>query len=627
MAKTRYFTLNLTDCSTTYDVAAGFAGGTTQVIVITANDGFTFTGVTLPTPTFMNYDGYYSKPTVVVSDDGKTATYTFTEPDANITLTVAAVAGGGSTDTDITDKVTNKIENTTLQTATISGGDGGTGEIVLQTNTGYVFDPDTLPKVGYYNYDGDPVSTPATLSNDNKTATFTLSNVDTGETYALTGSVIAETPTGDYTITQILNYCTTDAPQYANRGDVLTITFTANDGYVFDPDSLPTVAYLNNDTGYTEVKKPTLASDNKTGTVTTGAIGGNVTIKATAVLPSAGVTIQTELKNCTGSIPATADAGVQLTFVLTANDGYTFDGTPAVSWYAEGIIISRPFTVSEDKLTATVTFTTPTDAEDNTITVYATATAVVPYSDKYGAINVYVVTNDNLTDFAKERYVKEVNSQTGEVIYNDLGDFVLKLHRVFAEIGTTKDAVIKAGRFTTAIDCQTPDNDVITTDFGTIDIPTPNNDITDLQNEIRLFLPFVGFVTLDTPTVNGKTIALQYETNIITGDAVARVTVDGVTTLLNGCKAIQDVLFRTYADKQVGQLDYNENVMQGLRPYVVIKYHDSHTVAPYNDNTRAIIGTFTGYCRFEDIAGLNADNMTRTEYNEIINLLNTGVYL
>src|SRR5574337_510999 len=100
--------------------------------------------------------------------------------------------------------------------------------------------------------------------------------------------------------------------------------------------------------------------------------------------------------------------------------------------------------------------------------------------------------------------------ETGTPIYEniDLGAYVNNIHRVYTNIDTSSTDVIRCGNYNTGVTCHQPSEDKITLDLGTAVVPAHNEDNTDYESEIKLFIPFAGFVNLNNDYA-GKTIALQ----------------------------------------------------------------------------------------------------------------------
>lgn len=82
---------------------------------------------------------------------------------------------------------------------------------------------------------------------------------------------------------------------------------------------------------------------------------------------------------------------------------------------------------------------------------------------------------------------------------------------------------------TTGVDCHYSDSQFVTLNMGSIDIKKYWDNCLDYDpyTRISLYLPYVGYVDLDTDEVMGRTIGVKYNVDIVTGCCLALVIVDG----------------------------------------------------------------------------------------------------
>ena len=425
-------------------------------------------------------------------------------------------------------------------------------------------------------------------------------------------------------IIQDLEKCTSDAPSTSKYGNVITITITADSGCVFETAPM-TDSYQNSRGSWIETTFT--LSNNNTLAVATIDVGSDIYITATAVSQVKGLSVEQSLTNCKSNIGATIEFNTEFSTIVTADSGCVFKEEPYYSWRdTKGSYHNVTLELSNNDTVAMCTFVSPSEQEyESGFNLYANAKVDVPYINKYGSINVYNVTNEELESFSKQRYF--VSSDGGVTKYDDLGQFIVKLHRVYCEIGDTTPALIQAAYQDTSVQSRTPLNDIVIVDFGSIQVPEPNNDIVDYDSEISLFLPFKGFVTLNTPELLGKHIRLIYIVNIVSGDCVANIEVDNIVVHSETLKLITEVFFRTYDTPSYFSVDYNVNALSGFIPYLVIKHYNSKMVQLYNNNERGCIGEFAGYHEFTNIVNIDALNATNEEIDLIINNLQKGIIL
>lgn len=341
------------------------------------------------------------------------------------------------------------------------------------------------------------------------------------------------------------------------------------------------------------------------------------------------ITVNYSLTNCkiVGEKPVKVKTGQSHTFNFEANQKAELTAIE-VSFQSSGSWVVKQGTISEDKQTGTITFDLTTGA--NHLTVYANADVVQPPTIKnYGAINVYIVTLENLDEFSKKRFFKETGEDsTGATIYSEvnLGDFVNRIKRIFAPVPVGGDDVLKCGNYNTDIDVKYPESDVMLLDFGNVELTGTNGNNEDYNAQIQIFIPCRGFVSIDSKYI-GKTINLSIKVNIITGDAVAFISCDGVTFQLESFSLSRDVIYRSGTDLNIvgGEL-WNEQILYGLEPYVLITENLTVNVPVNNTQENVTIRDVTGFAQFENV-NLNAANLLVDEYNHIINQLERGVYI
>lgn len=418
----------------------------------------------------------------------------------------------------------------------------------------------------------------------------------------------------------------------------LTVVLTCNNGYAFDGDIAGAGYDYNGD--YIRSRKISYNDDR---TVCTLIANGDFSDSSctftltgkTKRSSTANVGVNANLTNCTGTgYTEYVSNGAVLDITLTANDNCLFDtSTPVIVYDDEnGDAVQTQFTVSDDKKTATLKFTVPTADKigSKAITIYATANVQQAVTGGYGLINVYVTNDNELNEFAKTRFYKTSSDDgTGATVTPiDLGVYVNRLQRLYFNVPVKTTDVIKCGNYNTGISTHAPVNNKITHDFGTVEIPTVNNNTVDYQTVVQAFLPFVGFVNVPNDYV-GKTVQLTFDVDIITGTGVYKLTCDNVVFAVYDCKPCTDVIYRTgdYDLRTIGGDDFNNDVDKGITPHIYIKEYKSTGVTRNNDNRRVQIGTMTGYNTFDDVTTIATDDMLQAEQTQIYDKLRTGVYI
>ena len=426
--------------------------------------------------------------------------------------------------------------------------------------------------------------------------------------------------------------CTVDAPDTYTEGETLSITATPNDGYRFD--TAPTLQYRA--AGGQTVKLSFTVQDDGTATfsrVVKGLPDGvTLSVVASAVeITKKTYPIVTQTVNCTVSgVPAgnVYTEGETLNLVLTAKEGYYFDVPPQIKFIGQGSVAgNRDFTIDPaDDTRATFNGVMPTLKDGSSVTIYAVAAAKTVYTDKYGSINVYNVTIDELTQFAEERFINvEGESSVQEV---DLGDYVSKLFRLYCGIGDTTDSTLKVGNYNlTNINVQVPINDTFTVDCGTLTVNGKNGTANDFNGELQIMLPFIGFQSINIDKALNNPLHLYYKINLVTGESVAILEINSIPAYYWDCKACQEIQYLSHVQETFSDYEFKSKFLYGFVPFIVYKYNTDFNTSPVNsDAVREKVLNCVGYFEMTETTPFNAPNMNETERAKIIELLNSGVF-
>lgn len=385
----------------------------------------------------------------------------------------------------------------------------------------------------------------------------------------------------------------------------------------------PQITYTD-DYGSERTKDLNVSGNVATITVSIDSYTDDVTFSYKQVEPQT-IPVTYDLSNCSviGEKPDSVALNETLTVTVQATENTKLETLQIVYDNSYGEEETVDGEIDETGKTGVVSFT-PTSDDIAHIEVRATATTDEPTIKGYGAINVYNVTLENLNEFAKKRFFTATDGTNSLV---NLGDYVNRIKRVFVDIPTSGNDTLKCGNYDTKISVLSPKTDIVTVDFGNVTLTGENNNSHDYETRITLFVPFFGFVDVDSSYIN-KTINLTAKINIITGNGIIQLSCDGVPFHFENVTFSRDVIYRTANEslKLVGDDDFNELNLYGFEPYFII--NSTRTVdTPVNDTKESVtIGDVAGYAQFENV-DLNTANLLVDEYNEIISELETGVYL
>lgn len=466
-------------------------------------------------------------------------------------------------------------------------------------------------KASYQNWDGDWVSgTPFTVNGNVGTLTVYCSS---GDEIIITGEFLSGVK--ELQITN--NIANTAAKSVASETNyIVTVEGTAQGMF----NGTPTITYGG------ETYEMTVT--NQTATIIVPIATESVIINGEYLLGDF-IEVDYGLTNCeiVGEKPIKVKTGQSYTFNFKANANAELTNIQANFTDNSGDTVISNGTISEDKQTGTVTINLTSGATD--LTVYANADVVQPPTIKnYGAINVYVVTLENLDEFSKKRFFKPTGENNTGTTYSEvnLGEYVNRIKRIFAAVPVGGEDVLKCGNYNTGIKVKYPESDVILLDFGNVELTGTNGNSEDYNSTVQMFIPCCGVVSIDSKYI-GKTVNLSIKVNVITGDSVALISCDDVTFQIESFSLSRDVIYRLGTDLNiVGGEQWNEQILYGLEPYVLITENLTVNAPVNNTQENVTIGDVTGFAQFENV-NLNTVNLFVDEYNEIISELETGVYL
>lgn len=508
------------------------------------------------------------------------------------------------TEPTVTNNITDSTEQHTYQDDTLS--------ITVTASEGYTFQN---AKASYNTSAGTATETPLTV--EGNTATIQITDLDVNTPVAIPEPI---TPTVTNNI---------DGTEESHEWDGETLTITVKTpSYNRARLDKPQVHYTN--TGGEPITQDMQVQSTSTRVTATAVItdlGGDYSVTVTGTYIRT-LPLTKSLTNCTSKdpLPDYVDFDSLITVELDANPNTEFhtDGTTylSVTTRIGGLKTKTPFTISGDKRKATISYQLENSGDYSRVNIVGECFPVEVVGKQYGSINVYLVTLDNLKEFAAKRYFTD----GGENV--DLGEYINRIKRIYTDITPFSSDVIRCGNFNTGVSCHQPAQDKITLDFGTAVVPAHNEDNTDYESEIQIFLPFAGFVNLNTDYA-GKTIALQYVINVVTGNGVALLSCNGVVFQVEETEPSSEIIYLSPSTqvKTVGGDDWNEMLYYGLEPYIYCKWYESASNGRNTDRQTGILGDFLGFNVFDDVTPIHTAEMLADEQEMIYTALSEGVYI
>lgn len=319
--------------------------------------------------------------------------------------------------------------------------------------------------------------------------------------------------------------------------------------------------------------------------------------------------------------------------VATASGKTHFDAAnlPLAKWEPlTGGAEEHTFVLSNNGKTAKLTFTFPNDKEKVSDSTFTLLGGTVPDTEitGYGSINVYLVNTKTLDDFSKIRFTKKLN-ENYEYEYYDIGVYVNRLHKVYVDVPNVSPTSLKLANFDTSINTNSVDDSKVHVNFGNVLLPVVSGNSNDFNATIQCFIPFVGFVPVDSDFI-GKEINLSYDIDLITGYCAYNLSCCGITINNGTANCSSEIIYKTLANDEIstiGDLSDLNTVLMGLEPYVTVKYFEPLNVPVNNTTEHKRIGDVTGFAQFENVNLSTNNTMLVDEFNEIVSQLSNGVYL
>lgn len=148
-----------------------------------------------------------------------------------------------------------------------------------------------------------------------------------------------------------------------------------------------------------------------------------------------------------------------------------------------------------------------------------------------GFITLFNPTLVQLNNLSGYMWANLVSFETIRKLFADPMDAILGLNVVPVDIPSTTSREVKVGGISTGVTMDVADSQYVNVPCGTIQIQEYWGSALDYSpyTKIQLFLPYIGFVQLDTDDVMGRQISIMYRVDILTGSCLAQIHVYGGT--------------------------------------------------------------------------------------------------
>ena len=564
------------------------------------------------------HDKTFTVETVKGSTETITKTFSYSYS-ANITISGYATDYLGEQVT--LGNLVNNVPHSTLEqlftgdTYVDKGVTYGQFRFTIKANDGYKFVKDTLLNdiKGGFDYNDNLTVARQIVGNN-------MANLNIGWTF--TGQTVEKG-------TEIINNITGNCEEtHTIDGTNVSITVTGNSDYA---------KFVGVSVEYTDINgEPKTFVPDYSGNVINISLT-DVKLGTTVTLSGAYRLVCTTVNNMTGcNVTGLKPYYIEnetVNVIATANGKTHFDSQnlPVANWEPlTGGAEEHPFVLSNNGKTATLNFTFPNDKEKVSDSTFTLLGGTVPDTEVtgYGSINVYLVDTKTLDDFSKIRFTKKLN-ENYEYEYYDIGEYVNRLHKVYVDVPNVSPTSLKLANFDTSINTNSVDNSKIHVDFGNVLLPVNSDNGNDFNANIQCFIPFVGFVSVDSDFI-GKEINLSYDIDLITGYCAYNLSCDGITINNGTANCSSEIIYKTLANDDIstiGDLSDTNTVLMGLEPYITVKYFEPLNVPVNNTTEQKRIGDVTGFAQFENVNLSTNNTMLVDEFNEIVSQLANGVYL
>ena len=455
--------------------------------------------------------------------------------------------------------------------------------------------------------------------------TFSVTPAENDESLNIYADAVSESVSFIKTLS---NCSVSPAGNTLTIGVPVTVTITANSGYIFDAENLPVLYWLDSEQTRHEINLTKVSDYEYTTTFTPDET--DYYLDASAIAEPSSVPLEKNLTNCSLSPDVNSFIdGQSYNIVLTADAGYIFDVSPSFRYRnSEGNLITIQLTKVSDYVYKYDGLKINADkATKFFITAYASVESVT--SNKYGVLQIHKIDADTLKVFNDLRYY----SGSGSLSQIDLSKYISALKVIFADATSNANDNILVSDINTGINAPRIDDDYITLDLGNVLLAGMyHNTLDKMYSEIFLNLPFVDVYKLDSVYMN-ETINIKYRVNLISGDgaifiSIVRDSEEFLIDVINVNMSF-DLPYVYPIESDIKQLNTKIKAVNfNVTPTVTIKQRlkadpDNNIYQCYKIDTPA---NENGYFKIER---LDADTIPASASirNKIENLLKAGVYI
>lgn len=517
--------------------------------------------------------------------------------------------------------VNASLNNCSLSPVVSSVPKGSTSNFTITADNGFKFT--SMPSV--YTLAGSVTSAVQVTKVSDYEYTFSVTPAENDESLNIYADAVSESVSFIKTLS---NCSVSPAGNTLTIGIPVTVTITANSGYIFDAENVPVLYWLDSEQTRHEINLTKVSDYEYTATFTPDET--DYYLNANAIAEPSSVPLEKNLTNCSLSPDVNSLIDGQIyNIVLTADAGYIFDVSPSFRYKnSEGSLITIQLTKVSDYVYKYDGLKINADkATKFFITAYASVESVT--SNKYGVLQIHKIDADTLKAFNDLRYY----SGSGSLSQIDLSKYISALKVIFADATSNSSDNILVSDINTGINAPKIDDDYITLDLGNVLLAGMyHNTLDKMYSEIFLNLPFIDVYKLDSVYMN-ETINIKYRVNLISGDSAIFISIvrDSEEFLIDVINVNMsfDLPYVYPIESDIKQLNTKIKAVNfNVAPTITIKQRlkadpNNNIYQCYKIDTPA---NENGYFKIER---LDADTIPASASirNKIENLLKAGVYI
>lgn len=307
-----------------------------------------------------------------------------------------------------------------------------------------------------------------------------------------------------------------------------------------------------------------------------------------------------------------------------------------------------------------------------------TPPVVVPTGSASALWTVYNPTQAQLNSFGAWLWSSNFIDQVLKLFNNPMQS-IIGVHKIFASPSISGSNNITVGYLDSGVSANVVGAQYTTINCGSVSVREQFGNVFDYEDtQVRLYLPFIGIVQLDTADVMRGSVSVVYHVDVITGACLAEVKVtrdggggtlyqfsgdaavrypissgsymgvvsgvlgvvggiasgimSGGATLPMAAGAIAGGLSGAKTQVQhSGSFAGNAGAMGGKKPYLIIERPQSAVAEGYGAyqgtgaNNIASVGAMSGYFKMTDIHTANISGASESEIASIVQALESGV--